>query len=84
MCGLCNLDRKSTWYYEDDEFIICNCITCKIPMIVSKDHNRVIGTLDGLYLKGLVKGVFHGKNFSFRKEQRKVKDHWHWHIILED
>lgn len=74
------------WYYEDDEFIICNCTTCKIPMIVAKDHDLIIkvgDTITEAYIKGIVKGVFHGKNFHFRKEQRKVKNHFHWHIILE-
>lgn len=84
MCELCNLERNSMWYYEDEDFIICNCITCKIPMIVTKDHDRIPGgEITKAYIKGLVKGVFHGKNFHFRKEQRKIKDHWHWHIILE-
>lgn len=103
MCELCNLERNSMWYYEDEDFIICNCTTCKIPMIVSKDHDYDIsgatieayikgmvsnvfhigGVETEAYIKGIVKGVFHGKNFSFRKEQRKVKNHFHWHIILE-
>lgn len=84
MCELCNLEEKTKWYYQDKDFIICNCKTCKIPMIVSRDHGQVGDSeRNEAYFTGLVKGVFHGKDFSFRKEQRKIKDHWHWHIILE-
>ena len=52
-------------------------------MIVTKNHDRGIsGSIIEAYIKGIVRGVFRGKDFSFRKEQRKIKDHWHWHIIF--
>ena len=84
MCDLCNLEKKSDWYYEDEEFIICDCVSCMIPMIVSKEHADEVTRFTESYIYGLVKGFFEGKKFHFRKEARKIKDHWHWHIILEE
>ena len=83
MCELCNLERKTTWHYWNDIFIICDCETCKIPMIITKEHVNYPEGINESYVHGLVKGVFKRK-FRFRKEQRKVFDHWHWHIIFEE
>ena len=84
MCELCNLEKKTNWYYEDEEFIICECETCRIPMIISKEHAGEVTRLTESYIRGLVKGVFDGKKFHFRKSQRIVFFHWHWHIVLEE
>ena len=81
MCELCNLEKKTKWYYEDKDFIICDCETCKIPMVVPKEHADAATSLTKVYIAGLVTGVFK-KSFHFRTEPRKVKDHWHWHIIF--
>jgi len=85
VCELCDLEKKTKWYYEDNEYIICDCETCKIPMIVDKKHGaRFVesGTFEYGLILGLVKGVFGGKEFQFRRRQRKILDHWHWHIIF--
>ena len=40
-CCLCRLvegDVTTRKYYEDDEWIIVDCKTCKVPMLVSKVH----------------------------------------------
>jgi len=87
-CELCNLEKKTKWYYEDKEWIICDCDceTCKIPMIVSKKHFMPslddVGFLQ-IDLRKIVNKVFGNRFQKFRKYQRKVKDHFHWHIILE-
>jgi len=85
VCELCNLEKKTKWYYEDDTFIICDCLTCKVPMIVAKYHHSLVETMRPevfeSYVNGLVRGVLKRK-FHFRREQRKVKDHWHWHIEI--
>jgi len=38
MCPLCNLKKKTHWYFENDKYIICDCLTCKVPMYVWKSH----------------------------------------------
>ena len=83
MCELCNLKKRTEWYYEDDEFIICDCETCKIPMIVSKEHTDSVTKVTEGFIYGLVKGVFK-KKFRFRITPRKIIDHFHWHIIMEE
>jgi len=86
-CELCDLEKKTKWYYEDSEFVVCDCETCKIPMIVSKDHNFRLKDFPGHgadRIFKIVQKVFPGRDFYFRTEQRKVKNHWHWHIIFEE
>jgi hypothetical protein len=84
MCEFCNLEKRTKWYYEDDEFIILDCETCKIPMIVSKEHADDITSLAETYIRGLIKGIFK-KKFHFRDDEGKDgQGHWHWHIILEE
>lgn len=83
MCELCNLEKKTKWYYEDRYFIICDCLTCEIPMIVIKSHQSETPLSIKAWYVNIIKTVFK-KNFHFRKEMRKIKDHWHWHIILEE
>ena len=84
MCELCNLKKKTKWYYEDEVYIILDCLTCKIPMVVSKSHDFKVDieTVHHAVLFGIVKGVFGGKRFTFRRTQRKVKNHFHWHIVF--
>ena len=84
MCELCNLEKKTKWYFEDGIVIVCDCLTCKIPMIVSKEHEVDMPFLFyESHFHDLIKRIFR-KKFHFRKEARKIKDHWHWHIVLEE
>lgn len=83
MCELCNLEKRTKWYYEDDEFIICDCETCKVPMVVSKKHTDSVTRVTEGFIYGLVKGVFK-KKLRFRITPRKIFDHFHWHIVFEE
>lgn len=81
MCELCNLEKKTEWYYEDDYFIVCDCETCKVPMIVSKRHTLILNQeeiIDLMFL--LPKFLPDWKNKTLDQRRRKVPDHWHCHI----
>lgn len=81
-CELCHLERKSIWYYENTDFIICDCLTCKTPMIVFKRHGPA--RLDEqMRAHEVVVKIFGSKFLAFRKKCRKVLDHPHWHIFLK-
>ena len=92
MCELCGLTKKTNWYYDSNEFIVCDCLTCRTPMIVRRQHgmpkkgncikDQRMWTAIGMVAKSICRDVFKEKFAGFRKEQRKVKDHWHWHILL--
>ena len=80
-CDLCILEKRTRWYYEDAYFVIINCGTCNIPMIVIKRHTMKFS--DQLLEKMIeVAHQLFGVNIEFRTEQKKIKDHWHRHIII--
>ncbi len=42
-CELCKLVEgkiKTRLYYRDSEFLIVDCLTCRIPMLVFKHHGQ--------------------------------------------
>lgn len=82
-CELCNLEEKTKWYHKDREFIICDCLTCKIPMIVYRKHTMKLSINCLRRVTFLVRHLF-GDNAVLRLKQRKVPDHWHAHILAED
>lgn len=82
-CELCELKPLTSWHYVDDIIVICDCLTCGVPMLVFRQHGEIPlaeehharAKLIELYGKRLVK---------VRMKARKIKDHWHWHLLLED
>lgn len=77
-CELCEHKILTGHYWWNDKIWIANCKTCKTPMVVWNKHTMDV---DEEYVISKVKKIF-GKNVRFRKEQRKIKDHFHWHIII--
>lgn len=80
MCDLCNYVEKTKLYYDGDRFRIFVCDTCGIPIIALKDHSMII---DLKLAEKMIRTVqlFFGRDIQIRFEQRKIKDHLHWHII---
>lgn len=75
-CELCDLEKKSIWYEENEFFIICECITCKVPMLVWKEHNfPTKETVD--LMKRKVMSMFPGRKIDMNR--RKIPDHFHFH-----
>ncbi len=91
-CELCNLEKKTKWYYESDYFIVCDCAFCKVPMIVSKRHTIELNQEEMIDLMWIISYVLEhmlpegeGKiHFMLAtkldQRRRKVLDHWHVHI----
>jgi len=79
-CELCNLEKKSKWYHEDDHFIICDCITCKCPMIVLKRHDTELSLIERDEIPKLIIlfGIDKGRKPDWNRS--KIKDHWHCHL----
>lgn len=83
MCELCNLvagNIVTKLYYRNDEFIIVDCMTCHVPMIVFRDHSMFVdlNALGRAFAKIL---ELFGNQVTIKCEQRKVSQHLHWHIM---
>lgn len=82
MCDLCKLEKKTKWYYYDDDIVICDCITCNVPMVVLREHTMFVSPKMVEKIIRVVNHIF-GKNYKFRTIQRTIPDHFHWHIFTE-
>jgi len=64
-----------------NDFIIIDCETCKIPMVVVRDHVMEISNeLWGRILYRCRK--LFGNNIRLRTTQRKIHDHIHFHVMI--
>lgn len=82
-CELCNLEKKTIWYYEDDYFIVCDCKDCNIPMIVLKRHAVRLNQEEMIDLMWLLCFQFQPGGMPKHKlvqKRSKIKNHWHAHI----
>ena len=81
-CELCGLERRSAWHYENELLVICDCVTCSIPMLVFRNHGP---RTKEEHLEARIKIIeLYGKRLiKIRTKARRIKDHEHWHIILE-
>lgn len=72
MCDLCKLAEGGT---RGESFIITICNTCKIPLIVSREHKAEFSAQEMLNIVAM----FYGR--KIRWEQRRILDHAHCHIL---
>ncbi len=77
-CDLCNLKKKTAWFYEDELFVVCRCITCNVPMIVLRRHDTELTPEESKRLIKLLTRFAERQRISFVR--RSIKDHWHMHI----
>lgn len=82
-CELCNLEKKTKWFYDDAFLIVCNCLSCKIPMVVWREHKMDLTHHDLQHMKLICDNLFGKDKYEVRAEQRKIRDHFHIHIILK-
>lgn len=83
MCDLCELKHITQWYMKTPTVVVLDCKDCHKPMVVLRRHT-MDPTFDdkAIMLNSLahVANHLYGKNkWKLRKEQRKIKDHLHWH-----
>ena len=77
-CRLCNLEKVTKWFYEDEYFIVCNCSTCGCKMIVLKKHEVKLTAMECERLIELL--IKFAENRRVRFERKTIHDHWHMHI----
>jgi len=87
-CELCLLKRRTNVYIDNEYFIIMDCDSCHVPMIVWKDHTMSVPKPDEQVMESFLTECgrqFYGdKPFFIDKKQRAVLDHIHWHARLKE
>ena len=81
-CDLCGLvfdgERKTPLHYEDDLFIIVDCMICRVPMAVLKEHRARFTELEREQILAKFRELF-GGNAEPDFEQRRIPEHAHVH-----
>ena len=84
MCDLCKLERLTNVYMDGSKFIILECDSCLVPMVVWKEHTMSISKEYEKMMDNMSHRIgkeFYKENAYFiDKKQRKIFDHLHWHI----
>ena len=84
-CELCQnpLPIIEKLYDESDRWIVLDCDSCKVPMIVWKHHtmqlNQVIGEEMEKALTRAADEHFGDVEYFIDRYQRSISDHLHWH-----
>lgn len=86
-CELCELvsgDVVTKFYWEDELSICVDCKTCEIPMTVIKRHDASMTRFEDQWVTTKAIIQWGNKFKKMRKEPRKIHDHAHYHVILEE
>jgi len=83
MCQLCNLEKLSKWYHEDEDIIVCDCINCKSLQVVWKKHSMSSPAYIEMkmitMLNSFAKDIYGHKNYYIDTVQCTNPDHLHYH-----
>jgi len=81
-CDLCALtfdgEIKTKKHYEDDQFVIVDCMICRVPMAVLKEHRASFTEEEKVRLLEIFKDLF-GNEAHPDFEQRRIPEHAHVH-----
>ena len=81
-CELCELEKVTRWYYEDDVIVILECKTCHVPMGVLRRHSMEPTQEEQNHLESKLLELFPNKQLD--KVQRKITDHLHFHMRMKE
>ena len=82
MCELCEANRLTPWYYEDDECWIAECELCAVPMVVWRKHeaNPDDFVKSRLWERlAIVVTEHYGFDHYIDDNMRSIPDHYHAH-----
>jgi len=82
-CELCEAQRISAWYFEDELCWIADCEICEVPMVVWRDHgpmppDDVLSTLHER-LREVADLRFGPDGYRIDDHMRNIPDHYHAH-----
>lgn len=75
-CPLCILEHKTKVFYENDLFIVLDCLTCKVPMYVWKKH-KFPTTKQKISMYSDAQQRFPDRKLSLIR--RNLPKHFHFH-----
>ena len=84
-CELCELARTTTWYAEYAEpfrFVILDCDSCDVPMVVLCDHRQAPADTERPILQQALAKIADEKfpnGWFFDDHMRQIPDHYHLH-----
>lgn len=76
-CDFCPIEKKTEWYYEDDQIVICDTFG-GTPMVVLRRHTTEPTDEEMDYIDEKVTDVF-GEHERYVM-MNVVTDHYHAHI----
>ena len=84
MCALCILADKRNTYIETDKFIVLDCDSCYVPMVVWKEHTMSISEENKKVMENALREAaikHYGNEYAWHidKQQNDILDHLHWH-----
>ena len=84
LCELCDLVVKTKLWYSDDYMTVIDCLSCKQPLIVWREHKADLSIGEELHvLKVLVKLFHHPSIYHLTVHLDRVMksnmEHWHIH-----
>jgi len=95
-CPLCEIFQKpkigikTKLYWPEkienipkSEFVIVNCLSCKVPMVVYGEHLTSITNEAWGRILYICRKKF-GRNITLRHKPRTIRDHYHCHIYNID
>ena len=65
------------------EFVIVDCKSCKVPMVVLGEHITTINRETWGRILYRTKKIF-GSRVTLRTKTRTIRDHWHAHVYKKE
>lgn len=86
-CELCQAEKMTYWYRDEDLYWIAECFVCRTPMAVLRRHGMPTPEEEAIILEALgeVGDQVWGKmadgtgDWWLDKVRRQIPDHWHAH-----
>ena len=86
-CELCQADRFTHWYHEDDICWVADCEACGVPMVVWQHHGTEPSEHDVAHALARLTEVAterFGSEFTIDRVMRQVPEHFHAHARDHD
>jgi hypothetical protein len=81
-CPLCVRESITQFFYEDQFIWVVMCKTCKVPMLVWKEHKYYLEPKELTYVWLMMKKLFN--TIEIDTNMRQISTHWHAHILRKN
>ena len=79
-CALCQIEKnKNKVLYEDKNFIVVECWSCKVPMLVLKEHRIEFSAFEKRSIQRIFYGILALKG-TIDYKMRQIPGHAHAHL----